>query len=103
MFLATLLWSLLALQICALPGSWDYGDGCTSPPPNPEFSLQNYQEKFAWFVRFADAFMYPNNTIEAAKINSTLFAETVQGRVDATTTFDGRELNTEVAPPTRLR
>jgi hypothetical protein len=56
----------------------------------------NYQQKLGWFTRFADAFMYPNNTAEAAKINSTLFSENVQGRVDITNTFDGRELNTEV-------
>src|SRR5271163_412071 len=65
----------------------------------------NYQQKWEWFIRFADAFMYPNNTAEAAKINSTLFSENVQGRVDLTSTFDGRELNTEVSPhrPPKLR
>lgn len=41
------------------------------------------------------AFCYPNNTKEAESINSTLFADNVQGRVDLTNTFDGRELNTE--------
>jgi len=40
--------------------------------------------------------MYPNNSIQASKINSTLFSEDVQGRVDLTSTFEGRELNTEV-------
>jgi len=58
----------------------------------------NYQQKLGWFTRFADATMYPNNTAEASKINSTLFAVNVQGRVDLTSTFDGRELNTEVHP-----
>jgi hypothetical protein len=42
--------------------------------------------------------MFPNNTIQAATINSTLFSEDIQGRVDLTSNFDGRELNTEVSP-----
>lgn len=41
------------------------------------------------------AFSYPNSSKEAASINSTLFADNVQGRVDITNTFDGPELNTE--------
>ena len=98
----------LAIQVCARPG----GAGetvttdCTSSstptttaPPADSTPDANYQQKFAWFTRFADAFMYPNNTIEAASINSTLFSEDVQGRVDLTSTFDGRELNTEVRHP----
>lgn len=85
-------------RVWAVPGN--YGGDCTgtptssAPPSNPTDA--NYQQKLGWFIRFADAFMYPNNTIEAAKINSTLFSDTVQGRVDLTSTFDGRELNTEV-------
>lgn len=77
----------LAYQVFALPsGNFaDFG-----------ISDSNYQQKLGWFTRFADAFMYPNNTAEAAKINSTLFSEDVQGRADLTNTFDGRELNTEV-------
>jgi len=62
---------------------------------SPFFDL-NYQEKYELFIRFADAFMYPNNTAQAADINSTLFSENIQGRVDLTNTFDGQELNTEV-------
>ncbi|KAL8769004.1 MAG: hypothetical protein Q9209_004921 [Squamulea sp. 1 TL-2023] len=45
--------------------------------------------------KFLDAFIYPANVKEARAINSTLLAENVQGRVDITRTFDGRELNTE--------
>ena len=56
----------------------------------------NYQEKYDLFIGFADAFMYPNNTAQSDAINSTLFAENIQGRVDLTNTFDGQELNTEV-------
>jgi len=96
MLLITLLFCLLTV-VAAFPG------GQYPPPPSPQMDfLQNYQEKWSWFIRFADAFMYPNNTIEAAKINSTLFSENVQGRVDLTSTFDGRELNTEVRTHTPL-
>lgn len=90
---------ILTLGVWGIPGG--YAPDCTltttAPATNPTDA--NYQQKLGWFIRFADAFMYPNNTIEAAKINSTLFAENVQGRVDLTSTFDGRELNTEVHPP----
>ena len=44
---------------------------------------------------FSDSFVYPANVAIAKSINSTLLAENVQGRVDVTRTFDGRELNTE--------
>ena len=46
---------------------------------------------------FFDTFIYPHNAAEAKKINSTLFADDVLGRVDVTRTFNGRELNTEYA------
>ena len=80
---------MLIFQVYAFPGG--------SNPPHP-VGDSNYQQKLTWFTRFADAFMYPNNTAEASKINSTLFAENVQGRVDLTSTFGGRELNTEAIP-----
>lgn len=77
----------LAYQVFALP-SGNF--------PDSGISDSNYEQKLGWFTRFADAFMFPNNTAEVAKINSTLFSEDVQGRADLTNTFDGRELNTEV-------
>jgi hypothetical protein len=100
MLLTSFVLCFLFLQVRALPGySSDYPPGpCPTPPPSGADD-PNYKQKLGWFLRFADAFMYPNNTIEAAKINSTLFAENIQGRVDLTSTFDGRELNTEVFPP----
>ena len=61
--------------------------------------LANYKQKLVWFTNFLEAFMYPNDTLQANSINSTIFAESVQGRVDLTNTFDGRELNTEVLCP----
>ncbi len=45
--------------------------------------------------KFLDAFIYPANVQEARAINSAILAEDVQGRVDITRTFVGRELNTE--------
>ncbi|KAL8761029.1 MAG: hypothetical protein Q9184_002818 [Pyrenodesmia sp. 2 TL-2023] len=45
--------------------------------------------------RFLDNFIYPADVKQAQAINSTLLAENVQGRIDITRTFKGRELNTE--------
>lgn len=45
--------------------------------------------------KLLDNFIYPADVKQAQAINSTIFAENVQGRVDITRTFDGRELNTE--------
>ena len=58
----------------------------------PNFSTD---ELYGMHTKFLDAFMAPNNAIEARKINSTLLATDVQGKIDVTRTFDGRELNTE--------
>jgi hypothetical protein len=91
MLLARFFLGVLTLQIYAIPGCW--GDSTSTD------DVENYHEKYALFTRFADTFMYPNNTNQAEAVNSTLFSETVQGRVDATTTFAGRELNTEVYSP----
>lgn len=76
---------------------WAFRDRVV-PPSNLESYCvyANYKQKQDWFIRFADAFMSPNNTIQANSVNSTLFSQDVQGRVDLTNTFDGRELNTEV-------
>ena|ERR1700685_4411428 len=94
MFLTSIFLCLLTV-VAAAPGSYPTP---SAPPPQNKF-LQNYQQKWSWFIRFADAFMYPNNTAQAQTINSTLFSENIQGRVDLTSTFDGRELNTEVLTP----
>ena len=68
----------------------------SSDPVESDDVCANYKQKHDWFIRFADAFMSPNNTVQANSVNSTLFSQDVQGRVDLTNTFDGRELNTEV-------
>ena len=59
---------------------------------NPTFTfnqLLDLQKKFF------DNFIYPADAAQAKAINSTLLAEDVQGRIDITRTFSGRELNTE--------
>ncbi|CAF9911083.1 hypothetical protein IMSHALPRED_009919 [Imshaugia aleurites] len=61
---------------------------------NPEVNFTPDQ-LFAMQKKFLDNFISPNNAIQANSINSTLLAENIQGRVDITRTFDGRELNTE--------
>ncbi|KUI58126.1 hypothetical protein VP1G_05441 [Cytospora mali] len=69
--------------------------GCNStaaPDPVPNFT---FDELYSLTTTFLDSYMYPNNTVQALSINSTLFSEDVIGRVDATRVFLGRELNTE--------
>ncbi|KAL1413587.1 hypothetical protein Q8F55_001362 [Vanrija albida] len=44
---------------------------------------------------FSKQFLWPNSKKQADSINSTLLSENVHGTIDATTNFDGRELNTE--------
>jgi hypothetical protein len=89
---------LSAFVLCLVASQvFVFSSATSSPIQSSEIS--NYLEKWGWLVRFLDAFMFPNNTIEAATVNSTLFSENVQGRVDLTSTFDGRELNTEVRRP----
>lgn len=53
------------------------------------------QKLFELQRHFFDRFIWPNNEEEAKTINSTIFAENVQGRVSDTRNFEGRELNTE--------
>ncbi|KAL9634652.1 MAG: hypothetical protein Q9164_003963 [Protoblastenia rupestris] len=54
-----------------------------------------FNELYQMQKKFLDAFIYPANQVQAEAINSTLFSTDVQGRVDITRTFTGRELNTE--------
>ena len=54
-----------------------------------------FDELYNLQVKFFDNFIYPADVTQAKSINSTLLAEDVQGRIDITRTFDGRELNTE--------
>ena len=58
----------------------------------PSFSTQDL---YGLHKQFFDTFMNPQDATEAKKINSTLLAENVQGKIDVTRTFNGRELNTE--------
>ncbi|KAK3637859.1 hypothetical protein LTR56_013462 [Elasticomyces elasticus] len=54
-----------------------------------------YNVLWSLHKEFWDAFMYPNNVAQAKRINSTLLASNVIGRVDITRVFTGQELNTE--------
>ena len=54
-----------------------------------------YNELYKLLTNFWDNFLYPADVTQEKTINSTILAENVQGRMDATRTFDGRELNTE--------
>jgi hypothetical protein len=63
-----------------------------SPTSQPHYT---FDELYNLQVKFFDNFIYPADVTQAKSINSTLLAEDVQGRIDITRTFDGRELNTE--------
>ena len=63
-----------------------------SPIKQPHYT---FDELYNLQVKFFDNFIYPADIAQAKSINSTLLAENVQGRIDITRTFDGRELNTE--------
>jgi hypothetical protein len=54
-----------------------------------------FNQLYSLTERFWDNFVFPANVNQSRSINSNLFAEDVIGRVDATRTFYGRELNTE--------
>ena len=54
-----------------------------------------YDELYKLLTNFWDRFIYPADVPQAKAINSTILSENVQGRMDATRTFTGRELNTE--------
>jgi hypothetical protein len=76
--------------------------GTTEQPissvPSPSTTSQpfyTFDELYNLQVNFFDNFIYPADITQAKSINSTLLAEDVQGRIDITRTFDGRELNTE--------
>ncbi|KAH7153721.1 hypothetical protein DER46DRAFT_663417 [Fusarium sp. MPI-SDFR-AT-0072] len=57
----------------------------------PKFT---YNELWELKTKFWDNFLYPANLEQAKAVNSTLFAENVQGRVGVTRNFPGRGLNT---------
>jgi hypothetical protein len=64
----------------------------SSPINQPSYT---FDELYNLQVNFFDNYLYPADITQAKSINSTLLAEDVQGRLDITRTFDGRELNTE--------
>jgi hypothetical protein len=66
----------------------------STPVVNNEPNL-TYDELYRLLANFWDNFLYPADVTQAKAINSTLFSENVQGRIDVTRTFTGRELNTE--------
>jgi len=69
---------------------------CSAPSPSPTSQpLYTFDELYNLQVNFLDNFIYLADITQAKSINSTLLAEDVQGRIDITRTFDGRELNTE--------
>jgi hypothetical protein len=54
-----------------------------------------YDELYKLLTNFWDNFLYPSDVTQAKAINSTIFSEDINGRIDVTRTFTGRELNTE--------
>jgi len=56
----------------------------------PSFAIG---ELYNFTTALLDAFMSPNNLIQAESINSIFFSEDILGRVDITRTFPGREVS----------
>lgn len=94
--------SFVGTALCVNPRLHAPASSNVSAIQNVSVTLGNINEKnftfdelFALQKRFLDNFISPMNDVQAKSINSSLLAENVQGRVDITRTFDGRELNTE--------
>ncbi|KAH7108662.1 hypothetical protein B0J11DRAFT_586837 [Dendryphion nanum] len=82
----------LAIAALALTQHTAVAQDPTNPSNAPNLG---YYELLRLQKSFWTLFSYPNNVKEAESINSTIFAENVQGRVSDTRNFAGRELNTE--------
>lgn len=94
-----LLISTLALSLVASAKTTTSSLPASTPTPatsvinnTPHFT---YDELYKLLTNFWDNFLYPADVTQAKAINSTILSENVQGRMDATRTFTGRELNTE--------
>lgn len=77
-----------------------YGNGAAAgadPEPKAHKSGLHFSYSELWDLEtnYYRNYLYPNNLKQVNMVNSTLFAEDVQGRVDVTREFYGRELNTE--------
>ncbi|KAL9042698.1 MAG: hypothetical protein Q9214_003704, partial [Letrouitia sp. 1 TL-2023] len=88
---------LLALVALSLASPQGQGADASSKvgvngSPQPTFSFDELYTFQKWFL---GNFTYPADAVQARSIKSTLLAENVQGRIDITRTFEGRELNTE--------
>ena len=94
MLLLLLLLLLLLIWCLAMAAAAEEAAGAPAfgQPHRTDFPVP---ELYKMTTDFWDAFMYPENCLQAKSINSTLLAEDVQGRIDITRTFVGRELNTE--------
>ena len=99
MVIPFLLISTLALSLVA--SAKTITSSLPVPTPTPATSVINnqphftYDELYKLLTNFWDNFLYPADVTQAKAINSTILSEDVQGRMDATRTFTGRELNTE--------
>lgn len=88
----------LLLLICVLALSFTVSADTTKSTSSsvindePNFT---YDELYKLLANFWDHFIYPADVTQAKAINSTIFSENVEGRIDVTRTFVGRELNTE--------
>ncbi|GFF54192.1 hypothetical protein IFM61606_07185 [Aspergillus udagawae] len=80
------------LTACCLSGLATASSSDHHADDNPRYSFNDLwsMEKSFW-----DSFLYPANLAQINATDDSVFAENVQGRVDITRTFDGRELNNE--------
>ncbi|ORY23192.1 hypothetical protein BCR39DRAFT_362087 [Naematelia encephala] len=91
MLLSFLTVLLVHVQATAVP---TFSSGI-SPLPSPPATALSPDQLKETLNAFLNAFIAPNDVAQAKEINSTFFADDVIGTVDLSTTFVGRELNTE--------
>ncbi|KAF4172205.1 hypothetical protein CNMCM8694_006434 [Aspergillus lentulus] len=77
---------------CCLSGLATASSPLHNADVKPDYSFDDL-----WSLErsFWDTFLYPTNVAQINATDDSVFAENVQGRVDITRTFDGRELNNE--------
>ena len=82
-------------KTCSSSSSSSYSKTTSLKPIESNSNLSDHDRMHTLYITLMEAFIYPNNIVQAKSINSTLFSDDIQGRVDLTNDFDGRELNTE--------
>ena len=86
-------WSFFAAMTCLPWTILSFNTSFTSSQTRDV--ILDYANLLALHERFWDAFIFPASTTQLLSVNSSLFSDDVVGRVDESSTYIGRELNTE--------